>query len=225
MRYLSVRLAAVEPTYRVIISHQHQFIFFAVPKTGTHSIRQALRPHLGADDEEQVRLFEQHSFSNPELKAVGHGHLSVAQVKPVLGEDIFEGYFKFAFVRNPWDRFVSFCAFISRATGQFEQNPHGFMVQMIHSPPPLQQMLYQPQSALLIDADGRLAMDFVGHVETMERDYKSICERLKLQSEPLQQVNRSRHRPYVDYYTPQLRDLIATRYRQDIEMFGYRFDD
>ena len=209
----------------MIISHQHQFIFFAVPKTGTHSIRQALRPHLGADDEEQVRLFEQHSFSNPELKAVGHGHLSVAQVKPVLGEDIFEGYFKFAFVRNPWDRFVSFCAFISRATGQFEQNPHGFMVQMIHSPPPLQQMLYQPQSALLIDADGRLAMDFVGHVETMERDYKSICERLKLQSQPLEQVNRSRHRPYVDYYTPQLRDLIATRYRQDIEMFGYRFDD
>ncbi len=211
-------------TSRVIISHQHQFIFFAVPKTGTHSIRQALRPHLGAGDEEQARLFEQHSFSHPELKAIGHGHISVAQVKPVLGDDVFERYFKFAFVRNPWDRFVSFCAFISRTTGQFEENPHGFMAQMIHSPPPLQQMLYQPQSALLTDVDGRLTMDFVGHVETMERDYKSICERLQLQPRPLEQVNGSRHRPYADYYNQPLRDLVAGKYRQDIEMFGYNFD-
>lgn len=209
----------------MIISHQHQFIFFAVPKTGTHSIRQALRPHLGAGDEEQVRLFEQHSFSQPDLKAIGHGHISVSQLKPVLGDDVFERYFKFAFVRNPWDRFVSFCAFISRNSGQFEQNPHGFMAQMLHSPPPSQQMLYQPQSALLTDAEGRLAMDFVGHVETMERDYNSICQRLQLQPQPLEQVNSSRHRPYADYYNQALRDLIGGKYRQDIEMFDYRFGE
>lgn len=208
----------------MIISHKHQFIFFAVPKTGTHSIRQALRPHLDSADEEQVRLFEQRSFSQPELKAVGHGHLSVEQVRPVLGPETFDRYFKFAFVRNPWDRFISFCAFISRASGHFEQDPHSFMARMIHSPPPLQQMLYQPQSALLIQQDGQLAMDFVGRVEAMERDYKLICERLELEPRPLEQVNSSRHRPYADYYNSQLRDLVGRKFRQDIEMFGYRFD-
>ena len=208
----------------MIISHKHQFIFFAVPKTGTHSIRQALRPHLDRDDEEQVRLFEQRSFSQPELNAIGHGHLSVEQIRPVLGAETFDRYFKFAFVRTPWDRFISFCAFISRQTGHFEQDPHGFMARMIHSPPPLQQMLYQPQADLLTDRDGRLAMDFVGRVEHMERDYKQICERLKLDTQPLEQVNTSRHRPYADYYNRQLRDLVGRKYRQDIEIFGYRFD-
>ena len=41
----------------MIISHQHRFIFVAVPKTGTHSVRQALREHLDHEDIEQVGLF------------------------------------------------------------------------------------------------------------------------------------------------------------------------
>ena len=41
----------------MIISHQHRFIFAAVPKTGTHSVRQALREHMSEEDIEQVGLF------------------------------------------------------------------------------------------------------------------------------------------------------------------------
>ena len=33
----------------MIISHKHRFIFVAVPKTATHAVRKALRPHLGRD--------------------------------------------------------------------------------------------------------------------------------------------------------------------------------
>ena len=32
----------------MIISHAHRFIFFAVPRTGTHALRAALQPHLAA---------------------------------------------------------------------------------------------------------------------------------------------------------------------------------
>jgi len=51
----------------LIISHRRRFIFFAVPKTGTHSVRRALRALLGPEDLEQVGLFERKRFPFPEL--------------------------------------------------------------------------------------------------------------------------------------------------------------
>lgn len=207
----------------MIISHQHEFIFFAVPKTGTHSVRQSLRPLLGDADEEQVGLFVERWFKQPELRAIGHGHVSARQLKPILGDAVFNRYFKFAFVRNPWDRFVSYCAFISRKTGRFENDPHGFMRQMIDSPPPLQHLLYQPQNELLCNENCELAMDFVGRVEHMQRDLDVICTRLNFAPQTLEQINRSEHRPYTDYYNADLRDLVGYKYRRDIEQFDYRF--
>lgn len=208
----------------MIISTTHRFIFFAVPKTGTHSVRQALRPHLAAEDLEQVGLFVQKRFPFPQLSAIGHGHLGVQQVRPVLGDEVFTTYFKFAFVRNPYDRFISYCAFMSRQTGQFEASPRAFMRHVIRDQPPLQHILFRPQHEMLCDADGRLAMDHVGRVETMQADYDAICARIGIPSERLGHVNASSHRPYAEYYDEELRALVAGMYARDLELFGYRFE-
>ena len=108
----------------MIISALHKFIFVAIPKTGTHSVRRALREHLGLKDIEQVGLFVQKQFPIPDLAQLQHGHLSLEQVRPYLSPETFKACFKFAFVRNPFDRFVSYCAFITREDGEFERDPH-----------------------------------------------------------------------------------------------------
>ena len=107
----------------MIVSFAHKFIFAAIPKTGTHAVRQALRAHLGPDDIEQVGLFVQKKFPMPELAALQHGHLSLEQVRPFLAAEQFDGFFKFAFVRNPFDRFISYCAFMTRVRGELEAKP------------------------------------------------------------------------------------------------------
>ena len=84
----------------MIVSHRHRFIFAAVPKTGTHAVRQALREQMGETDLEQVGLFVHKRFPWADLAAIQHGHLSLRQVRPYLGEEAFGGYFKFAFVRK-----------------------------------------------------------------------------------------------------------------------------
>ncbi|WP_440225581.1 sulfotransferase family 2 domain-containing protein [Dokdonella sp. MW10] len=209
----------------MIISHKHRFMFFAVPKTGTHSVRQALRPHLGDEDMEQVGLFVRKEFPYEALRALGHGHLGVTQVKPVLGESLFDAFFKFAFVRNPYDRFISYCAFMSRQTGQFEANPQAFMRYIIRDRPPLQHILFRPQHEMLCDADGSLAMDMVGRVERMQDDYDAICARVGIPAERLEQVNASKRGPYASYYDDELKDHVARMYARDLELFGYTFGD
>jgi hypothetical protein len=207
----------------MIISRTHRYIFAAIPKTGTHSVRQALRAHLGPEDLEQVGLFVDKRFPWPELAQLRHGHLSLAQVRPHLGEEDFGRYFKFAFVRNPFDRFVSYCAFVTRESGAFERDPRGVMHHVLFERRPLQHLLFQPQHAVLVDDEGRLLADYVGRVERMQASFDEICARIGIPGQPLEQVNSTRRGDYRDYYDDALVAGVAALYRRDLELFGYEF--
>ena len=207
----------------MIISQQHRFIFAAVPKTGTHSVRQALREHMSHDDIEQVGLFVNKRFPIRELAEIGHGHLSLQQVRPFLGEDSFLGYFKFGFVRNPFDRFISYCAFRTRNTGHFAANPQAVMHHFLLEAPPEHHILFQPQSSLLVDGGGALLTDMIGRVETMQESYDAVCARIGIPSRLLDKVNSSARGDYRSYYTDRLREAVSERYRADFELFGYHF--
>ncbi len=209
----------------MIVSHRHRFIFAAVPKTGTHSMRQALREQLGDEDIEQVGLFVNKRFPWADLAAIQHGHLSLRQVRPYLGEDAFNGYFKFAFVRNPFDRFVSYCAFMLRGGMDFQQRPQDMMRHFLFEAPPEHHILFQPQASLLVGDDGQtLLVDGIGHVEDMQGSYDALCERIGIPSRSLNQINGSSHGDYRRYYDQVLIDGVAERYAQDLKLFGYDFE-
>lgn len=206
----------------MIVSRLHRFIFVAIPKTGTHSVRQALRAQLGPDDIEQVGLFVDKRFPFADLAAIGHGHLGLQQVRPYLGEEV-ASYFKFGFVRNPFDRFVSYCAFMTRANGAFERDPKGVMRHLLFKAPPAAHILFRPQHELLVDGDGVLLADFVGRVERMQDDYDEACRRIGIATTALGKVNSSRRGDYRDYYDAELVEGVAARYRRDLELFDYVF--
>lgn len=209
----------------MIISHRHRFIFAAVPKTGTHAVRQALREQLGDEDVEQVGLFVNKRFPWQELAAIQHGHLSLQQVRPYLGEDAFTGYFKFAFVRNPFDRFVSYCAFMLRGGDDFQKWPREAMYHFLFRAPPEKHILFQPQASLLVAEDGRtLLTDMVGRVEDMQGSYDSVCAQIGIPSRLLDRVNGTKRDDYRRYYDQALIDGVAARYARDIELFGYSFE-
>lgn len=206
----------------MIISDAHSFVFVAVPKTGTHSVRRALRKHLGPNDQEQVRLFQESALLYPELAALKHGHIALSQLRPVLGEEKFRAYFKFAFVRNPFDRFVSYCAFMGRKDGVFERQPQAIMRQVIAAPPH-QHILFAPQSFFLAGADGALLADDVGRVEDMQGSYDRLCAKIGIPSEQLEQANASKHNDYRTYYDDDMIAAVARLYERDIQLFGYKF--
>lgn len=209
----------------MIISHRHRFIFAAVPKTGTHAVRQALREHMGEGDAEQVGLFVNKRFPWDDLAQIQHGHLSLRQVRPYLGEDVFDGYLKFAFVRNPFDRFVSYCAFMLRGGDVFQTRPRDAMRHFLFTAPPEDHILFQPQASLLVDDDGKtLLTDMIGRVEDMQGSYDAICQKLGIATCSLDRVNQSRRDDYRRYYDQSLIDAVAARYADDLSLFGYAFE-
>lgn len=209
----------------MIISHRRRFIFTAVPKTGTHSVRQALREQMGDEDVEQVGLFVNKRFPWEDLATIRHGHLSLRQVRPYIGEEAFMGYFKFAFVRNPFDRFVSYCAFMLRDGDLFQQRPQAVMRHFLFEKPPHDHVLFQSQASLLLDEDGQtLLTDQIGRVEDMQGSYDAICARIGIPSRLLVRVNETKHGDHRQYYDQALTDGVAARYAQDLELFGYSFE-
>lgn len=207
----------------MIISHRHHFIFFAVPKTATHTIRKALRAHLGDDDWEQQQLFGQQSLPIPEIAKIGHGHISARRIRPYLDANIWQEYLTFAFVRNPFDRFVSTCFFLHRNNPAFSEKPVENMKQALKNRSFRQRVLVRPQALQLMDENQELALDCIGRYETLQSSYDEICAKIGIKSTALGHENASDRGNFLDYYDDELRQVVAEFYADDLALFDYQF--
>jgi len=206
----------------MIISHKLKCIFVAIPKTATHAIRFSLRKYMDeGTDWEQVGLFVKKSLPIDEIAKVEHGHITCREIQPFLDSALWESYFKFAVVRNPYDRFVSFCAFINRADLNFAKQPLPKMKQTIEDKAVQQRILFRPQYEFVTDVDKNLLVDFVGRYEQLQEAYNQVCTQLNIPNTKLTKINRSIHKPFAEYYDEELRQAVFAFYRQDFELFGY----
>lgn len=206
----------------MIFSTSRQFVFFAVPKTGTHAVRELLRPHLGVGDWEQQLRYGQQLAPLAEIAAINHGHVAYRQLVKAIPKAELDRQFKFAFVRHPFDRFVSVCAFLGRTDLSYRKDPAVWMKQALTRPQFRRRVLVASQTSLLTDeASNVVAMDFVGRYESLQRDYDHICSVLSLPTKPLSKTNSSEHKEYAELLDEELRQALATIYADDFTTFNY----
>lgn len=83
-----------------------------------------------------------------------------------------------------------------------------------------------PQKRVVTDSDGRLLVDFLGRYETLHADFSRVCAKLGVADLPLPRVNHQRGRDhYSRYYTSATRDHVARLFQEDVELFGYQFEE
>jgi hypothetical protein len=205
----------------MIVSFEHRFVFVAIPKTATHALRAALRPHLGRHDWEQCTLFEQKRFPVAPLAELEHGHLTCQQVRPFLLRDFWESSLRFCVVRNPYDRFASSCRFLNRHNSRMRDDPLGTMKATIADPRVMRRLLLRPQVEFVTDADGSLLVGRVGRFETLQRDFDAVCGALGLPATPLARVNHSGEASAPAPYDRELIEAVQAAYARDFERFGY----
>jgi len=141
-------------------------------------------------------------------------------------------YFKFGIVRNPWDRMVSnwsmFCR--ARLPGREEKIQRLFgkpaadigFDEFIRGSVHIHNHHWQPFVELFPWDGDTLQIDFVARLESLNDDWKELNRRLGIQLD-LGVDNRTAHRHYREYYDDELRDIVATSFKDDIRVFGYAF--
>jgi len=211
----------------MILSYSSGFIFIHIEKAAGSSIQQALLPHASVPPNSRLR--RRLAWFGP-LNRIGglyravqfQEHVTANEVKRCLPPAVYDSLFKFAFVRNPWDRLVSRYAHLLRST---DRRRHGFISKLDKFEDFLKWEIQRgsAQHPYVTDARGNQIVDFIGHYERLAEDFAKACARLKIQAE-LPHANVSEHRDYRSYYTPETREFVAKEFRRDIEMFHYNFD-
>lgn len=208
----------------MIFSSSRNFVFFAVPKTGTHSVREQLRPLLAADDWEQQMLTGPMLSPISALAEIGHGHITYAQLASAMGDDALEGMYRFAFVRHPIDRFMSACAFLARTDPSYNNDPVGWSQRAFSRPQFRNRILIRPQTEMLTNASGELAMGYLGRYESLQADLNSVLGHLGSPTAKLAQRNVTQNlKPRLSGSSQFVEELKAF-YEADFRLLGYDRD-
>ena len=188
------------PCYNITASEEPKFIWFRVAKVGTRSILAILRQYT--------------TFSVSSYKVPFKAHES-------------KKYFKFAFVRNPWDRVVScYCNQVLNGHGAAYRECFGkdfdFFVDFINKQDLTTADIHIRLQTVLIPLKD---LDFLGRFERFAEDLRLVLDRLGFYEAKILHHNRSTHTHYSHYYNERTRKIIAKKYKKDIENFNYIFED
>ena len=222
-----------------MICHEYQCVFVHVPKNAGQSVEHAFLSLLGLPwSAREALLLRKKKRGEPGPPRLAHLHAADYVPCRYLPQDRFDAYFKFSFVRNPWDRMISLYKYLGRPEAQdFKEFLLGEFRKTLWRD---MYWFVGPQYEFLVDAEGRQLVDFVGRFETLQDDFNTVCHRIGLSETPLPHVNKSTvpqtpsgtgsvsagtgSKPsYTAFYDSETQEFVADLYREDIRRFGYQF--
>jgi len=209
---------------RKIVSHRRKFVVAPIPKVGTKTLKVMLQT-LGADQASDVDIEFVHAPLYRCLSGLG------------------EGYTVFSLVRNPWSRVAS-CyrnkiisshlgdlAIRSRYADLTPDLSFDDFVLWLDSEEGRDEIAdrhWISQTRLLTEpGTDELLCTQIGKFETFIEDIQRFLEQIGLGHLTIPHINRTNSsadpESYRSVYNAKTRDIVARRYRSDIETFGYSF--
>jgi len=232
-----------------VISTKHKFVFFRVPKTASQSIDFAVNKYYVKSPSD---LFI--NAKNPMRKLAKHCsyyHLkNIQAIRPARIPNI-DDYYKFAFVRNPWDRLVSYffgrTDKLSGRTFLAKEKEHkmkrffnNWLTQenlkhrqwgptnwkgMRFGQYPILEMQQIQYATNDMSTSGKIELDFIGRFETLQRDIKKISNDIGIEINLGERhIGKRKRRHYSYFYNNSSIEIVSRRFCKDIEVFDYRYE-
>lgn len=206
-----------------MISISHGFLFVHVGKNGGNTISSVLAPYAddriyrAADHQDGVDRFE---VANPRYGI--RKHAGLREYRDALPPDLYARLFKFAVVRNPWDRMISVHLSPNRiAQGKASPgrvDPEHFC-RLVRRQRTFRQFVKTDDGGNLCDE-----LDEVLRFENLADDLRGVCDRIGLPPREVPHLNRGgRDRNYRAYYDAEMRKRVEEKFSEEIAYFGYTF--
>jgi len=207
-----------------IISFSKKFVFIHVQKTGGKSMSELLSSYLDEGDIVINKKLKKMGFYKKEFIfekhiGIGNPHAGIKNIEKHLIN--LNEYFKFAFIRNPWDRIFSYFNMI------YSKKPINFNINndRLKFEDYIKSYGYGPQIDFLFSLSGKMSVNFIGRFEFINEDFKFIKKKLKLPNNiKLPHINKTDHISYKEYYTDKLKDMVYHKFRKDIDYFKFEFN-
>lgn len=183
-----------------MISHKHKSIFVHIPKAAGTSIEMSFLKDLNLDERNRHALLIGLNTNEKAPRRVSHLTASQMVNDHFISHELFESYFKFAFVRHPVSRlfstyryfqlnkYMSFDSFIQNKLNEFFENTHR------------NHYFLMPQYNYVYDNQGKLLVDFVGKLENIEDDFDFIKNKIggsRLTLPHFNQSKKKKLKPHV----------------------------
>lgn len=156
-------------------------------------------------------------------------HATALEIRNHLGREQWDQAFKFAYVRNPWDKVVSHYHYRVQTNqtalgcggidfNEWVRRSYGNKEPAFYDKP----RFFMPQLDWISDESDALIVDYIGRYENLSQSFSEVCRILGAKKE-LPHVRRSSHGHYREYYSDETKEIVQNWFIRDIKMFGYQF--
>lgn len=211
------------------VEHSKRIAYLPIAKVGTSSIKASIYKMTVQD----------YNIIHGELEFVEDISLKLPIWVKAHDKNKYNEYYKFTFVRNPFNRLVScyenkyhsdkkrigvsmkFLYFQTYLLGYLKEDNgfKEFVKKMAKIPLKFADPHFIPQSYYILDKNGACRVDYVGKFENFEHDWAWLME--KYSFAPLSHYNKTDKVNWMDYYDRKTAELVYMYYEKDIKSFGY----
>ncbi|MEO1133756.1 MAG: sulfotransferase family 2 domain-containing protein [Cyanobacteria bacterium J06639_1] len=222
-----------------MISLEKKFLFVHVPKTGGNSIQGILKQY--SEDEIFLRSDYMDGVQNFDLRSRKYDiekHSNLSHYQHVIEPEAYRSLYKFATIRNPWDKLISFCFSPHRTHRGNSEWDRDTFIRIIRKVRPLRYYICErslPDKILEkfwagIGRKGSIGvrnldndLDFLIRFERIDEDFKVLCDRLGIDRVSLPKRNASKRGHYRDYYDDELKAMVSEKFAEEIRLGDYSF--
>lgn len=206
-----------------MISHYHKTIFVHIPKCGGQSIENIFLSELGLSWKNRAPLLLRPKTPGEHApKKLAHLKLHEYIDNSYISRDLFDEYFKFSVVRNPYSRVKSLFEYLGFSN---RMRLNDFVADVL--PGKCRQAdkwfwFFMPQVNFIIDSNSDIGVDEILYLEKIDDDWLKVLRNTNVETAvvPKKNVTKSGKKS-VDEFDATSLEIINSLYKLDFDVLGY----